>query len=73
MSKRNYKTTKDMICDAIESVFSNFDHDFISIKGKGEREVREYINDTLRDKGLDVTLDEYVYIFEMNGDTIIKR
>ena len=73
MSKRNYKTMKDVICDAIESVFNNFDHDFISVKGKGEREVREYINDTLHSRGIDAIVDEYVYIFEVNGDTIIKR
>ena len=74
MARPDYSSTKDKICYAIESVFNRFDHDFISVKGKGEREVRQYINDTLHDVGIkDIILDEYVYIFEVNGDTIIKR
>lgn len=74
MSRRDYSSTKDRICDAIESVFNKFDNDFINVKGKGEREVRQYINDTLYDEGImNINIDNYVYIFEVNGDTIIKR
>lgn len=74
MPRRNYNSTKDRICAAIESVFNRFDHDFINVKGKGEREVRQYINDTLYDEGFrDIIIDDYVYIIEVNGDTIIKR
>lgn len=74
MPRRNYSSTKDAVCAAIESVFNRFDHDFISVKGKSEREVRQYINDTLYDEGIkDIKIDDYVYIFEVNGDTIIKR
>ena len=66
---------KNMLDEKImKSVFNRFDHDFISVKGKSEREVRQYINDTLYDKGIkDIKIDEYVNIFEVNGDTIIKR
>lgn len=73
MPKKSYASTKDAICDAIETVFNRFDHDFINVKGKGEHEVREYINDTLRDRGINAIIDDYVYILEVNGDTIIKR
>jgi hypothetical protein len=62
-----------MVCDALESVFTRFDHDYISIIGKSESEVRKYIDEVLQDKGLIVPLDDYVYIFEVNGETIIKR
>ena len=68
-----FRKHKAEVCAVAESIFGNFDSDFITIKNRNEEEVRSYLENGLKSAGLNLNTDKYVYIAEVCGDVIIKR
>ena len=68
-----FRKTKKQICDSASKIFGDFNSDFIVVKNKSEDEVRQYLQDELQSHHLSPSVDKYVFIAELFGDTIIKR
>ena len=74
MGKKITKNIRTEISSILENIFDRtFYEGFMQIENKDELEVRKYISNVLVDRHLDnVNIDEYFYIVELNGATIIK-